>query len=353
MPYHDTTGIGRPGIGDWFPKLGAWMQGNRQSIMQPIIEAGKERALGLLGTDPGALLSAGEARPGESFAASQRAGTGLLADPDDFGTQMKYAIGLMATPGYSQLGQQAASQAMMEQLGMPFKLRQEKTKAKQHQAALDLLQGQRQGTSGEFKDMAQYTLSSNAMRDDYEKLVAPFRQAGTLLNQSQELIRLKGTTGMNIVDDEQMIKSYAKILLPNEAVMTDDIQRIGRSDSVTAFVRGIANKVNLGVPLSPEERANIYEAMVRLGSESARQYTQLREDFTGRAIRSGLHVNDVLRTVYEIDTGLQKVYRGEQPPPALNREPVQPRIVDESSLGDDWETIQPAATYTPPLDTSS
>lgn len=322
MPYHETTGIGRPGIGDWFPKLGAWMQGNRAKMMQPFIEAGKERALGLLGTDPGAQLSGGEARPGQTFEASQAPGTGLLADRNDFGTQMRYALGLMATPGYAQLGSSTAQAAMQNQLGMPDRMMKARLAAKQHQAALALLQGQRQGTGGQFKDMAQYTLSANAMRDDYEALVKPLRAAGRHLNLAQDLIRLKGTTGMNVVDDEQFIKAYAKLLLPGEAVMTDDINRIGRSESITSVIRGLANKVGAGYQLSPEERANIYEAIVRLGGESAEQYTQLRGDFENRAIRSGLHVNDVLRTTYEIDTGVQKVSRGaaDNPlnlPPAL------------------------------------
>jgi len=296
------------GVSDFFPKLGAWMNENRQAAMQPMMDRGLERAQGLLGVDPQQFT--GEGRPGGEQLQSQFGGSGLLADPEDFGTQMKFALGLMATPGFGDLGKSSAAQAMQTQLGIPFKMVQEKIKASQWQAEQDLLTGQRAGTGGQYKDQAQYNLGVNAMRDDYDDLSKPYRQAGMLLNQSQQLISLKGTTGMNIVDDEQFIKSYAKMLLPGEAVMTDDIQRIGRSESIDSLVRGLANKVGVGYQLTPTERANLYEAMVRIGSESAQQYTQLREDFAGRAVRSGFHSDDVMRTVYNIDTGTQEVSRG-------------------------------------------
>ena len=102
-------------ITDFIPGLGSWVNENRTKAMA----GSTSRALNLLG-EAGQQLSAGEARPGQAFEAQQTPGRGLMADPESFANQMKFSLGLMGLPGYSQGGADFASQAMRQQLGMPM-----------------------------------------------------------------------------------------------------------------------------------------------------------------------------------------------------------------------------------------
>ena len=130
----------------------------------------------------------------------------------------------------------------------------------------------------------------------------PFRQQMSLYNTVQDLVAEKGFAGMSLADDELFIKSYAKMLLPNEAVMTDDIQRIAMTDKVDSVMRGLAAKVGYGTPLIDTEREQLWASMYRTAASAAPRYEQLRTDYTQRAIDMYINPSHVLNTAITMDS---------------------------------------------------
>jgi len=232
--------------------------------------------------------------------------SGLMAeDQNDPRTFMQLGTGLMGIPGYQQAGQQVMGQAVANQLGRAGEAAKLAEQRRYHDAQIEM---QRQAAElvkrqmqGPYKDMSQYATASGGLRDDARAELAPFRQQMSLYNTVQDLVAEKGFVGMSITDDELFIKSYAKMLLPNEAVMTDDIQRIAMTDKVDSVVRGLAAKVGYGTQLTGAEREQLWASMYRTAESAAPRYEQLRSDYTERAMRMYINPSDVLNTAITMD----------------------------------------------------
>ena len=238
--------------------------------------------------------------------ANPQAATGLMAgDMNDPRTFMQMGTGLMSIPGYQGAGQQVLGQAVANQLGRAGEAAKLAEQARYNDARLAMqvqeAQRARANMIGPYKDMSQYVTASGGLRDDARAELEPFRQQMSLYNTVQDLVGEKGFAGMSIADDELFIKSYAKMLLPNEAVMTDDIQRIATSDKVDSVVRGLAAKVGYGTKLTDAERQQLWSSMYRTASSAAPRYQQLRGDYTDRAIRMYINPADVLNTAITMD----------------------------------------------------
>jgi hypothetical protein len=270
--------------------------------------------------------------------------SGLMADPNDPMKHLQMGLGLMAIPGYQASGQQMMGQATANQLGRAGEAAKLAEQRRYNDARIDMqrieAERARMGMVGPFKDMAQYATASGGLRDDARAELAPFRQQMSLYNTVQDLVGQKGFQGMSIADDELFIKSYAKMLLPNEAVMTDDIQRIATSDKVDSVVRGLAAKVGYGTKLTDEEREQLWSSMYRTASSAAPRYEQLRSDYTERATRMYLNPADILNTAITMDAR-----RFNSPQPA-QVDPDTSAVLDEKArqqdpnmfdkLGDWW-----------------
>lgn len=227
-------------------------------------------------------------------------------DQNDPATFLKMGTGLMSIPGYQQAGQQVMGQAVANQLGRAGEAAKLAEQRRYHDAQIQMqmqaAEQARAGMVGPYKDMGQYTTAAGGLRDDARAELAPFRQQMSLYNTVQDLVGEKGFHGMSIADDELFIKSYAKMLLPNEAVMTDDIQRISQSDKLDSFTRGLANKVGIGQKLSKDEREALWSSMYRTAESAAPRYEQLRSDYVDRATRMYLNPADVLNTAITMDS---------------------------------------------------
>ena len=231
----------------------------------------------------------------------------MAADQNDPRTFMQLGTGLMGIPGYQQAGQQVLGHAVANQLGRASEVARLAEQRRYHDAQIDMqrlaAERLRAGMVGPFQDMAQYATQANGLRDDARAELAPFRQQMTLYNTVQDLVAEKGFSGMSLADDELFIKSYAKMLLPNESVMTEDMARIARSDRAElSSLRGFAAKLNIGIELSKEEREQIWSSMYRTAASAAPRYEQLRTDYTNRAERMYINPADVLNTAITMDT---------------------------------------------------
>lgn len=252
------------------------------------------------------LMGAPAAGPPDMYGQQPQAPTGLMAaDQNDPRTFMQFGSGLMAIPGYQQAGQQVMGQAVANQLGRAGEVAKLAEQARYHDAQIEMKRmaaEQIKGMmAGPYKDMSQYATASGGLRDDARAELAPFRQQMSLYNTVQDLVAKKGFSGMSIADDELFIKSYAKMLLPNEAVMTDDVQRIATSDKVDSVVRGLAAKVGYGTKLTGPEREQLWSSMYQTAESAAPRYQQLRSDYTDRATRMYINPADVLNTAITMD----------------------------------------------------
>jgi len=301
---------------DFFPGLQSSIMDRRYDMQQRLMERGQDRVMGLLGE---------EATPFEDINESTQfadvsEGAGLLANPESFANQMKFSLGLMATPGYGGYGQQFASQALQHQLGMPLEMMKQ-----QQQAQMDAIKQQREAQLHQMKvekhaqDVTQANFGrADTLRDDAMKELQPYRESVEIFDGVQNTINARGGfNNMTKADDIQLMKGYAKMLLPREAVMSDDLNVIAQTDSLDSVVRGLMNKVNMGVALTAPERRQIYDSLYGLGQQRVQNYQQTRQDYEDRSARMGLNPADVLRTGMAVDMqNMSQQYPGRKAGPA-------------------------------------
>ncbi len=232
---------------------------------------------------------------------SMQPATGLMAaDPNDPMSFIQAGMGLMGLPGYQQAANTFISQAVGNQLGRQHQAAQLAETQRYHNAQLNMqrmkMENDLAQRIGPYSDMSQYMTAAGGLRDDARAELQPYRQAVSLLDTTRNMVNEKGFNGLTTTDDTALIKAYAKLLLPNEAVMTDDVEQIAASDKVDSVFRGFASRINAKMALSPAERAQLVDAIDRLGGDKLQEYGQLRRDYEQRALRSMVNPADVLNT---------------------------------------------------------
>ena len=295
-----------PMLTDIFPGLGQWMEEQREKVQAPGRARGLTRAETLLGA-PAREASASTDDQGLTTGFDAFAGQGLMEDPNDFYNQMQYGLGLMATPYYGDAGQNFLSQSVSEMLQAPRARReaeqaQSNWQAEQQQRTLQH-QAQREQAMA-TRQAAQQVAHANqtgALYKDAQALLAGPRESIMLFDNVQTTVRDKGFSGMNITDDVVLVKSLAKMLLPNEAVMEGDIQALATMEGLPAAIKSLAAKAGAGWELLPFERQQLYDQLYQLGEQKMQQLGQDRADFTERAQRRGMDVRDVLPTALQPD----------------------------------------------------
>lgn len=246
--------------------------------------------------------------------------TGLMAaDPNDPMAFIQAGMGLMQLPGYQGAANTFLSQAVSNQLGRGYQAAQLAEQQRYHDAQLNMqgikLQNDLAQRVGPYSDMSQYMTAAGGLRDDARAELQPYRQAVSLLDTTRQMVNDKGFHGLSTTDDTALIKAYAKLLLPNEAVMTDDVEQIASSDKIESVFRGFASRINAKMALSPAERAQLVDAIDRLGQDKLQEYGQLRRDYEQRALRSMVNPADVLNTALTVgarnyEESMQKMLGG-------------------------------------------
>lgn len=280
------------GITDLFPSLGAFIQRNREKVRAPQRAKSLARAEGLLGSEGTSFEEFGQGDTAE-FGQVQEP-TGLMADPESFYNQMKYSLGLMATPGYEGAGRQFASQAMQSQLGM-----QGRQQAQRNWAAEQArLQGKtRRDITREQQAQA------NVLRDDFETRIDPLRNSVRMFGNVQNMFREKGVNNMTVADDEVMIKTLAKMILPKEAVMSMDAVELSKNEGLPSAMRAALAKIGVRTELQAEERRTLYSTILQMGGQQAQEYQDVRGQYQQMAQRDQVNPFDVMGQQMAIDTG--------------------------------------------------
>ena len=262
---------------------------------------------------------------------------GLMADPTNPMNVLQMGTGLMAIPGYQEAGQQIMGKAISESLGRPYQQAQLQQQAlyQQQQLQLQQIQAQRAQQQQGF-DRAQ-KLAGRA-----DKVLMPIRDALSMYNTTQNMIiNTGGFSEMSGADDEALIKAYAKMVLPKEAVMTDDAGRIVMSDNFDSFIRGLKEKFNVKGQLSWQERKSIFDSMTRQAQGKMAEYSAGRQDFERFAQNAMVNPADVLREAIRTDFGMDvPIGGGAQVPEQISNEldtkarQQDPNVFDQ--LGDWW-----------------
>ena len=290
------------GLMDWiagnYEKAAAARTRGRLGAQAEMIQAGAPQVQELMGYN---TMQTGQ----DGLTTGMSAGI-MGMDQNDPRTFLQMGTGLMSIPGYQQAGQQVLGQAVANQLGRAGEAARLAETRRYNDARLAMqMQAAQQARAqmvGPYQDMAQYATASGGLRDDARAELEPFRQQMSLYNTVQDVVGEKGFSGMSIADDEMFIKSYAKMLLPNEAVMTDDVQRIATSDKIDSVTRGLAAKVGYGTKLSAEEREQLWSSMYRTAASAAPRYEQLRQDYTQRALDMYISPSHILNTAITMDS---------------------------------------------------
>jgi hypothetical protein len=331
------------------PALGEWMERNAERAQAP----GRQRALERAETLMGAPMRPDQTSTGADGLTTSMpgfGGTGLMENPQDFQNQMGMAMGLMATPYYEQAGQNFMSQSVDRMLQAP----RQQAEAQQAQSNWQAEQAQRAQQNRAQQQQARATASrannvayanqSNALYDDAQALLKAPRQAIALFDNVQTTVRDKGFSGMSITDDTVMVKSLAKLLLPDEAVMEGDITALATMGGLPAVVKSLAGKIGAGIELLPGERQQLYDQLHQLGQQKMQQYTSDRGDFEARAQKRGIDVNDVLNTAITADMADLNPPQPGTVSPELNAqldaqyEAENPGIFDQIVTG--WENFR-------------
>ena len=231
-------------------------------------------------------------------------------DQNDPRTFMQMGTGLMSIPGYQEVGQQVMGQAVANTLMRPYQMQKLQQEAMYQQMQLQMQQIQAQRAQKEQAFTRAQQLAGRA-----DKILAPIRDALGMYNTTQQsIINAGGFTEMSGADDEALIKSYAKMVLPKEAVMTDDAGRIVMSDNFDSFIRGMKEKFNIKGNLSWEERKSIFDSMTRLAQGKMSEYSAGRQDFERFSVNAMVNPADVLREAIRVDFGIDMpIGKGRKP----------------------------------------
>jgi hypothetical protein len=301
------------------PGLGDYMQGNRDRRDQISRTQAVQQGNTLLGAPAASAFQQGD--DGLITGVSTQ-GSGLMSNPDDRATQQRYGLGLLGNEYTAGLGQQYLGQINQDFLAQPQRNANFQAQQQQQQRDSQLAQEKEQRQLG-----TAYANQSGALYTDAEARLSGPREAINLLNNVQTTVQGKGFEGMNLTDDTIMVKSLAKLLLPNEAVMEGDISALSTMTGIPAVMKSLAAKIGMGKPLEVHERQQLYDQLFQLGQQRGQEYQQVRSDFDERAQRRNINVKDVLGTAVEADLQNYNTSPNQPPPGPYKPAPITQEIL--------------------------
>lgn len=133
---------------------------------------------------------------------------------------------------------------------------------------------------GQFKDMNEYLKALQTTRKDAGTQLSPSRESLRKFGQATELVSKRGGfANMNGADDTVLMKAFASMILPGEAVMSDDIRIIADQGGLPDWFKGFAAQLTGGGTLSPDQRSMIYNTMQPLGQIAFDENSQIRGQY--------------------------------------------------------------------------
>lgn len=214
---------------------------------------GQEQFGGLLGQKQTPYqMDESEMFPGEQpIQGLQNKGTGLLGGEIN---PMEFYAKTASIPGYEQFG-------MSGLLGL-------------QKAQID---AQSKTQFGGFKDLNEFLKAKDNIRNRANTQLAPHRESLRKYNQATNIINQRGGFDkLGGADDTLLIKAFASMMLPGEAVMEGDIGAIINQDGIPGWLKSFVQKVQGEGQLAPPERAKIYRTMTDLAEQANKEYGDVR-----------------------------------------------------------------------------
>jgi hypothetical protein len=285
------------------PGLGDYMQGNRdrrdqisrrQALTQEEILDGAPAASTMQQGADG--LITGVSTPG----------SGLMQNPNDFNTQRRYGLGLMGNEYTAGLGEDYLRQINAEHIAQPaaqmlaqeslrrFNINQGKEALDKQLAEQKVLEDRR------LADQA----STKAFRNDFDAKAKPYRKSVEMFESFQTMAQNRGSVeNWSLIDDVASIKTYAKMVLGDEAVMNDDQQVIAVSSQLSQGVRTMINQAfGAGTALTPNQRRQLAQSIAERAGGALQNLQQEERNYQGYADTAGLLRDEIVGQRQKTDT---------------------------------------------------
>lgn len=137
------------------------------------------------------------------------------------------------------------------------------------------------GKVGAFKDMNEYLKAIQTTRKAAQTSLAPSNESLRKYAQVTDLVRKKGGfENMTGADDTVNMKAFASMILPGEAVMSDDINIIAQQDGLPGWFKSYAAQLKGNGQLDPTQRADMYRTMTTLAERAYKENEGFRKQFT-------------------------------------------------------------------------
>lgn len=133
---------------------------------------------------------------------------------------------------------------------------------------------------GGFKDMDTYLKALQSTRKGASTALAPSNESLRKYAQVTDMVSTKkGFDNLSGADDTVLMKGFASMILPGEAVMSDDINIIAQQDGIPGWFKAYAAQIKGSGQLAPNQRAQIYQTMTTLAERASMENQQLRSQF--------------------------------------------------------------------------
>lgn len=282
------------------------------------------------------------------------AGTGLLADPNNQTNQLQFGADIFSAGGEA-FGQSLIQQSLgfgqqdkQQSQGFGFQAQENSLNRIQKQEiadakaqALVTKDASTNSQFGGFATKAAQTMATVTQNKEFAKQAAVPQVAIARFNDATDIVTAAGGFDqMSGADDIGLIKNFAKFLLPNEAVMTDDqIQAVKSSSIWQQMLTWNEQLAGEGGALSAQTRENLYSTMAGLADSRVAELERMTANAQQLAVGTGIDPSLVLgQTIQRRDIfGAQQAApdAAAAPPPTAEAEAVAVQVAPPQPIQTD------------------
>jgi hypothetical protein len=258
--------------------------------------------------DPNALMAA--ATPG-GVAQPQ---TGLMGQ-NAFAPRMSQIQQMMTNPYTMQSGLDLYKSAMLNQMtnqgqmerqvqGQDFRMGQEMPFQRETSMMLQAMQNQQSGKNAMMMTPQQVLQSETGLRKEYEGQAAPIRSSLRAFQDTQKAMQAAGGDFDKLpgAGQIQMVKNFAKMILPNEAVMAGDENAIANvaSANLGGTVDNWMNWFNGKGTIPSKMVGQMYQTMQQIATARSQEGDQLNQRYSELAAGQMANPSRVIREMPKI-----------------------------------------------------
>ena len=245
------------------------------------------RAQGIMDVMGGQNMPQMMGPPTEAGAMQAQPGAGIFSTSPQ---QQMQAMGqIMALPGMEQSGAGMINQALQRQQQQQqweglsgyqqAQLEQAQQMSPYQQAMIDIRKMELERAA---QQQGQWT-PADILEATTKQQTQAMKQLAPTRGQLQQFAAVTDTVNqsggfeqMTGADDLQMITAFSKMMRPNEAVMSDDVQNVLRTLGYGDMINSLLGAAK-GKQLTPTQREQVYATMQTMGQQAMQQNAQMRQ----------------------------------------------------------------------------